>query len=159
MLHARQLLSAGDQAYAEDVVQELFVKLLAQASSPGRLPMPGNPAAWLHTCVRNAAGDARRASARRRQRENEAGHARRPWFQSNADDLLDAALAQSALESLPESIREVVVLRIWSDLTLADIAAVVEVPVSTVHDRYQKGLAMVRRILERRTTHVRTILP
>ena len=40
MLYARQLLPAGDRAYAEDVVQELFVKLLAQASSPGRLPMP-----------------------------------------------------------------------------------------------------------------------
>ena len=44
--------------------------------------------------------------------------------------------------------REVVVLRIWSGLTLAEVADVTGTSVSTAFARYRAGLAEIRRIME-----------
>jgi RNA polymerase sigma-70 factor (ECF subfamily) len=45
-------------------------------------------------------------------------------------------------------LREVVVLRIWGDLTFAEIAEIMQLGVSTVHDRYQSALGQLRSALE-----------
>ena len=57
VLYARQWL---DRGRAEDVVQEAFVRLMAQRTDPN------NVRAWLHATVRNAAIDEARAVSRRR---------------------------------------------------------------------------------------------
>jgi len=41
----------------------------------------------------------------------------------------------------------VIVLRLWSDLKLAEVAEVCEAPVSTVFSRYRAGLAAIRKRL------------
>lgn len=151
LLYARQLLPGGGQAAAgaaaaEDVVQEAFVALLGQPA------MPASPKAWLFAAVRNAAASALRQSSRRRRREQAVAEAHVEWFEPEAPpgDLIDARAARAALESLPEPQREVVVLRIWGGLTLAEAAAATGMPVSTVHDHYRRALAAVRKVLEER---------
>lgn len=140
VLYARQWLETGQ---AEDVVQDTFIRLLAQSRRPDR------PRAWLFRCVRNAAIAALRSRRRRESREA-GGAAKRPaWFESRPGDLIDAATAQQALADLPPEQREPVVLRIWASMTLAEIAETLGEPVSTVFSRYKAGLATVRERMER----------
>src|SRR4051794_5825241 len=104
-LYARQWL---DPASAEDVVQEALTSLLVQR------PAPHDAVAWTYRAVRNAAVDRARSEARRRRREQVVAGARREWFESGPDALIDAHAAEAALRHLPEQAREIVVLRIWS---------------------------------------------
>jgi RNA polymerase sigma factor (sigma-70 family) len=138
-LYARQWLDA--QA-AEDVVQEAFLGLMAQ-----NLP-PANVRAWLFRAVRNEAISALRSRVRRQRREHEVALVKGDFFESRTAELIDARLAQDALESLPHEQREVVVLRLWGQLTLAEIAALVGLPTSTVYDHYRSALSKMRKQLE-----------
>jgi RNA polymerase sigma-70 factor (ECF subfamily) len=52
------------------------------------------------------------------------------------------------LANLPDEQREVIVLRLWSGLTLAEVAELCQAPVSTVFSRYRTGLAALRRRFE-----------
>jgi RNA polymerase sigma-70 factor (ECF subfamily) len=140
VLYARQWL---DGASADDAVQDALVALLAQ-----RQP-PRNPTAWMYRAVRNAAIDAARATERRRRREQSVAMARREWFVPQPDALLDAQSAERALRRLNAEQREVVVLRIWGDLAFAEIAEIMQLGVSTVHDRYKAALGELRSALEK----------
>jgi RNA polymerase sigma-70 factor (ECF subfamily) len=132
VLFARQRCDA-----AEDVVQDAFCKL-ATLPAP-----PDDPAAWLFRVVRNAALDAGKAERRRRRREAIAAKPNH-WFHEATIDGLDAAVAVEALKALPEEQCEAIVLRLWSDLTLDQIAEAVGCSVSTAHRRYEAGVAALR---------------
>jgi len=138
VLYARQWL---DGSAAEDVVQDVFLRLAGQRGPPE------NVKAWLFRSVRNAALNVRRSNRRRRTREGSRAADAPAWFEPAAEDVIDARAAQAALESLPPRQHEIVVLRIWAGMTLAQIGETVGEPVSTVHDRYGSALVAMRRIL------------
>ena len=140
-LYARQWVA--DAASAEDAVQEALTSLLAQ-----RQP-PNDPLAWMYRAVRNAAIDQSRSTSRRRRREQVIAGARREWFESSPDALIDARTAEAALSQLPPPSREIVVLRIWGELGFAQIADVMQMSLSTVHDRYVAALRQMRGALEK----------
>ena len=139
LLYARQWL---DAAQAEDVVQQVFVRLLTAS----RLPV--EPRTWLFRCVRNAAVSAWRSNRRRDRRESSAAGQSTGWFVPRPEDRIDAEAAQEALQVLPAVQREIVTLRIWSGLTLAQIAEVTGLAVSNVHHQYRMGLQTMRERLE-----------
>jgi RNA polymerase sigma-70 factor (ECF subfamily) len=139
VLYARQWI---DGAEADDAVQEALMALMAQPSPPR------NPKAWMYRAVRNAAIDAARATERRRRREQSAAMARGEWFVPDRDAMVDAKAAEQALRELNPEHREVVVLRIWGDLAFAEIAELLQLGVSTVHDRYKTALRQLRSALE-----------
>lgn len=140
VLYARQWLAAG----AEDVVQEVFVHLALERREPRDVK------AYLFRAVRNAAISALRSERRRESRQQRAMEARPAWFEPKGDDLVDAAAAQEALGELPAAQREIIVLRIWAGMTLADVAQISGLPLSTVHDHYRKALEAIRRRMESR---------
>jgi RNA polymerase sigma factor (sigma-70 family) len=143
-LYARQWLDGADSASADDVVQEALTALLAQSSPPR------DPVAWMFRAVRNAAIDHARANSRRRRRERVIAEARREWFESSRDDsAIDARAAEVALAGLSQRDREIVVLRIWGDMSLMQIAQIVQLSISTVHGRYTAALAQMRAALEK----------
>jgi RNA polymerase sigma-70 factor (ECF subfamily) len=137
-LYARQWL---DAAGAEDVVQDVFARLLAG----GRIP--AEPRTWHFRCVRNAAISGWRSQRRRGRREQ--SFAAVEWFIPKPEDRMDARMAQEALAGLADRQREIVVLRVWSDLTLAQIRDVTGLPVSTIHEQYRVALRELREKLER----------
>jgi len=139
VLYARQWL---DRQAAEDAVQDVFLRLLSQRG------LPANLRAWLFRSVRNEAISHTRSQYRRRQREQAVAADRPGFFRPDPADLIDARSAQAALESLPHSQREVIVLRLWGGLTLAEVASLVGEPVSTVFDQYRAALANIREKLE-----------
>ncbi|MBN2210414.1 MAG: sigma-70 family RNA polymerase sigma factor [Sedimentisphaerales bacterium] len=137
-LYARQWLN-GDGA--DDVVQDAFIRLIQQRRSPD------NVRAWLYSTVRN-----RTISEYRRQRGCEQGRCKLAagkalWFEAHPGDLLDARTAQAALETLDPDERELVVLRLWSDLTFKEIAEITGRPISTLHRQYQETLVKLKNIL------------
>src|SRR5690348_8574347 len=113
-LYARQWLI--DEASAEDVVQEALAALLTERRSPD------DPVAWMFRAVRNAAIDQVRSASRRRRREQAAAEARPEWFEPCHEAAIDARIAESALRQLPDTDRQIVVLRIWGGLGWAQIA-------------------------------------
>jgi RNA polymerase sigma factor (sigma-70 family) len=134
VLYARQWLARGG---AEDAVQEAFVRLMLQPVAPR------NVRAWLYKAVRNEAISRARSEKRRDEREQRRASPER-WFDTSPVDVIDAAAAQAALDQLPPAQREVIVMRVWGGMTLAEIAGVTDSPVSTVFDHYQAGLRAVR---------------
>jgi RNA polymerase sigma-70 factor (ECF subfamily) len=146
-LYARQFARPGT---AEDMVHEAFVNLLAQ---PRR---PDNVKAWLYTTVRNAALAHARSAKRRDRREHRVSETRPEWFLPRPDDLIDAAAAQDALATLPEDQRETVVLRIHAQHSFQEIADLTGTPLSSVYDRYKKGLASLKQKLESSCSKTKT---
>jgi RNA polymerase sigma-70 factor (ECF subfamily) len=150
VLYARQWVASS----AEDVVHDVFVRLIEMTQSKKRLP--DDPRAWLFRAVRNAAISALRSGSRRKRREGAIADASPRWFEPRVDDLIDAGEAQRVLETLSPDLREVVVLRIWGGLGFSQIADVSSVSVSTAFDRYSKALNAMKSKLERsRDVHAR----
>ncbi len=121
---------------SEDLVHEAFIKLAQQPQ------VPENVTPWLYRVVRNAALQAARSAARRRQRES-AVSTPEAWF-ATVDDQLDAREAVRQLAALPLELREIIVARIWGGLTFDEIAALVGCSLPTAHRHYHAGLAALR---------------
>ena len=134
-LYARQYLPPD---IAEETVQDVFVKLIAQRHRPRCIT------GWLFTAVRHAAISRLRSVGRRRQRERGYAQARPEWFTARPEDLIDARSAQTALEALPLELREAVVLRIWGGRTFEQIGEIVGVETSAAFRRYRRALSQLR---------------
>ena len=121
-----------DRARAEDAVHAVFQRLLSN-----RPTVTANQAGYLYRAVSNAALNARRDRAR------EASMDESCFFHRNGDR--EGALAlEKALGELPEEQREVVIMRIWSGMTLEEIAAATEHSLNTVASRYRYALGKLR---------------
>ena len=134
--HAAALTLFARQQCAdpEAVVQEAFCKLARSRHEKT------DSVAWLYRVVRNGAIDAGKAERRRRKRETQRAKSEL-WFDEST---ADADEAVQALAALPAEQREVIVLRIWSGLTLEQIAFACDCSVSSVHRRYEAGLQTLR---------------
>lgn len=137
-LYARQW---STRERAEDIVQDAFIKLLKQRRCPD------NVRAWLFRVVRN-----RSISVVRRLQRREAGKKllcrEDLWFESRPDDLIDARLAQEVMQTLPAHLREIVLLRIWGQMSLREIAQIVNKSIPWIHHNYKMALEMIRKKLE-----------
>lgn len=132
LLYARQLCAAPD-----DIVQEAFIKLLAQRRTPE------NAAAWLYRVVRNAAISAQRAALRRQQHEVAAARQTPSWFEPR-ETAFDGRLVAAMLEQLPREQREVITLHIWAGRSFAEISAIMGCSSSSAHRWYAAGLSVLR---------------
>jgi RNA polymerase sigma-70 factor, ECF subfamily len=140
LLFARQWVrSAAD---AEDVVQEAFVKFW-------RRNYKIDNRALLYAAVRSIALDVIRRDRRRARREAsvfaEAEPAIEPQFEW--EDEAQSALA-AAVDSLPHDQREVLVLKIWNELTFSEIASALGISQNTAASRYRYALACLRKSLQ-----------
>jgi RNA polymerase sigma-70 factor, ECF subfamily len=127
-----------DFAAAEDMVQQVFLKLLE-----GRVAIPEKPLAYLYRAVRNTSFNRRRDF--RREVELPADEA---WLVGGDGRREEALAVQEALGDLPEEQRETVFLKVWGGMTLQEIAGVLEVPMNTVASRYRYALDKLRERLQ-----------
>jgi RNA polymerase sigma-70 factor (ECF subfamily) len=133
VLYARQWCAG-----AEDIVQDVFLKLVVQKPPPVRV-LP-----WLYRVVRNAAISAARADRRRRRHEFAAGERAPAWFAAVETTALDIAAATQALQALPIEQREIIVAHLWGGLTFEQIAELAGCSSSTAHRWYVAGLSALR---------------
>src|SRR5213075_3510651 len=137
VLFARQWTrSAAD---AEDVVQEAFVKFWRRNHDIGNRGL-------LYATVRSVALDLLRRDSRRARREATASadmdQITEPQF--DFDDGSQRALA-AAIDLLPVEQREVLVMKIWSELTFAEIASALSISQNTAASRYRYALAALKK--------------
>ncbi|HEX4952784.1 MAG TPA: sigma-70 family RNA polymerase sigma factor [Thermoanaerobaculia bacterium] len=151
-LLALQLL--GDQEDALDVAQDSLLRFFTKLHR-FRSGLPVKP--WLLSIVRNRALDlVRRKKVRRAEPlENEEGDYRPELIDHGVDPETDYARRElkerlwRALGLLPANQREILVLRDYQDLSYAEIARVLDVPVGTVMSRLHRARAGLRVLLER----------
>ena len=139
LLFARQWVHSV--ADAEDIVQEAFVRFWRRNQSIENRGL-------LYAMVRSIALDLIRRDSRRARREaavvSETEQSVEPQFQ--LEDESQQALAL-ALDRLPTDQREVLVMKIWNELTFAEIAEALGISQNTAASRYRYGLAGLRKIL------------
>ncbi|MBN1852935.1 MAG: sigma-70 family RNA polymerase sigma factor [Pirellulales bacterium] len=139
---ALELFAARWTSWPQDCVQEAFIELARQPEEPHSV------SAWLFRVVRNRALNAARFEQRRRQREQTAARLRPVSGHPCYGDSLDATDACRALETLDPSSYEIIVLRIWGQLSFPEISEVLGCSISSAHRRYGRALEELRRILE-----------
>ena len=141
---ARALTGSWHQA--DDLVQDTIVRAMASWNDATRLIyMEG----WVLRIMRNAWIDTQRA----RRVRLEYADAYRMWSRSANNDE-DAAMArltlgtvEGALRSLPEDQRTVLLLVCVEEMSYAQAAAILEIPVGTVMSRLARGRATLRQLL------------
>jgi RNA polymerase sigma-70 factor, ECF subfamily len=140
LLYAASLLS--DRAAAEDVLQNVFVRVIAA----GLPPEMESDRGYLFRAVRNEALNALRS--RRLARRASTPFFALPHDPADAAERADfGRRAEAALRSIPAEEREAVILKIWSDLSFPDAAAVTGVSGKTFEHRYYRGLAALKQAL------------
>ncbi len=140
----RYLLFARSQARCEadahDLLQEALVEVWRRAGGD----RPPDDALVFRT-IRRRAIDLGRRNDRRARRELAAP----PWWThpASVEAELDAELAR-AVQELPAHLREVVLLKVWGDLTFRQIAGALEVPTATAASRYRYALGHLRTLFK-----------
>jgi len=148
-VHAAAMRILGDPARAQDVVQDVFLRLWRrpEAFDAGR----GELGAYLRLMARSRALDlwregqaAGRASDRLRVavETTEPAVAESPAEQAERDATRDTV--QAALRELPDNQRDALVLAYWGGLTANEIAHREQVPLGTAKSRIRLGLARLR---------------
>jgi RNA polymerase sigma-70 factor (ECF subfamily) len=139
VLFARQWVRSG--ADAEDIVQEAFVRFWRQNRDVANRGL-------LYATVRSVALDLIRRDSRRARREAEAYSDSEQWVdpQFAADDESQRLLG-TALNRLPHEQREVLVMKIWNDLTFAEIGEGLGISQNTAASRYRYALASLKKDL------------
>ncbi len=138
VLFARQFVKSV--ADAEDIVQDAFVRFWRKEHSIENR-------ALLYATVRSVALDLLRRDARRARREANAmldmEHTIGPPefdFDSESQHGLVAAV-----DCLPVEQREVLVMKIWNELTFAEIGQALGISQNTAASRYRYALAALKR--------------
>lgn len=140
LLFARQWV--GSLADAEDVVQEAFVRFW-------RRDLSIKNRALLYSAVRSAALDLIRRDSRRARREvaalGDAEQTVQPQFEQLDDSQRELV---QAVDRLPREQREVLVMKIWNELTFAEIGETLGISQNTAASRYRYALASLKKSLQ-----------
>ena len=122
---------------ADDCVQEALLELARQPTAPA------HAAAWLYRVVRNKALNAARAARRRSAHEQRAMGARSARSGSGAEA---HAELRDSLATLDDDAREIVVLRVWGQLSWQEIAEVIGGSKSAAQRDYIQALQRLRKL-------------
>jgi RNA polymerase sigma-70 factor (ECF subfamily) len=134
----------GHEAETRDVLQEIFMRL---AKSPGLLDGVSEPRSFLFRMAHRLVIDRYRREQTRQRGADEAAEECEPFAHPapSAEDTLwiQRALA-SSLDALPQEQKAVVVLKVWEEMTFAEIAEVLGISANTAASRYRYALDKLR---------------
>ena len=128
----------GDRHAAEDVLQEVFVKLY-QSPPDSRIK---KPRAYIFRMARNLAIDGVREQQPLSLDDYE------DTLQSNEGDAAERLDIEAAMLSLPIEQRQVVSLHLNGGLKFREIAQIAETPLGTVLWRYRQAIKRLQDLLE-----------
>ncbi len=145
-LYRFALALLGSPEDAEDAVQEVFVRMARQSS---RVERVANLKCYLLTATRNAAyGLLRKKQTRDRLFEMiRADVASTPLSEPGRTAPRRDALRRAFAE-LPVEQMEVLVLKVFDEMTFAEVAKMVGTSLNTVASRYRYGIEKLRKALE-----------
>ena len=145
LLRVAVLLCGGDRAAAEDLVQQTLVRV-ARRWGDGASQAPE---AYARVVLVNLSRDAaRRAGRRVVEVAWDGAELASPLHADHADAVAVRDEVIAALGLLHEHQREVLVLRFYADLSVADTAAAIGASEGTVKSTTSRALARMRELLE-----------
>ena len=130
-------------ANPDDIVQEAFCRLVQQSKIPERI------APWLFHVAINLVREESRRTKRRQFRESVVAKAEQHFF--SVSQSLEEEDLRKAVDSLTDELREIVIARVWGELTLAEISSITGQSIATVHRRYEQALHQLRSQLTEQT--------
>lgn len=150
MVFSLALRVTGEYGTAEEVAQDAFLELFRAGE---RLETEDHVRFWLRRVTVHRATDALRRRAVRpeaaaeewMEEEHSAGGAEDGVGMGGGLNAAVVARLEELLQTLPESMRVVVVLRYQEEMLPDEIAKLLGQPVATVKSHLQRGLQLLRR--------------
>ena len=150
-LYKRMMLSAaykilGDASLSEDCVHEAFIRILKNLS---KLDEPESPRTrgFVMIVTENVAKSMYRKRGRVEVIELDDELAKPQNNSGNVDDRLNAEYIASLVARLPESLRQVLLLKILHELSDAEISTALGISNSAVRKRLQRAREQLRQLL------------
>ena len=156
----------NDQHQVEDLAQEVFMRVFRAAQDGNFREANASFAAWVFTIANNCVVDFHRERTRKPVvPESDVGDGRRNvgLIDASTANTVDPMLAASRAEEqqrilerlacLPEPQREVITLKVYGQLTFAQIADVLPCPLATVKSRMRYGLLKMHSLLTTSGSH------
>jgi RNA polymerase sigma-70 factor (ECF subfamily) len=136
-------LITGDRAVAEEVMQEAFAQTFRALAT---LREPAAFSAWLYRMV---VRQARRVAGRERAQHllGDFVLAEMPVVPDTQDRSVLRQVLWDAIRTLPEQMRTVIVFHYYHDRSVAEIAALMEVPEGTVKSWLHRARAALGRLI------------
>jgi RNA polymerase sigma-70 factor (ECF subfamily) len=133
-----------DREGAEELAQDVFLQLYQKLHA---IESPAHATGWLRRAICHRCID----EARKRRLRPRVGldAAPEPVAESGGPDLLLNERLRRLVAELPENARMIVLLRYQEDLDPADIATILNMPVSTVKSHLHRSLTALRGRLEK----------
>lgn len=133
----------GDRQQAEDVTQDVFVRLLT--NSPDLVP--GREKAWLLKVALNRCRDLWRTAWVKRVVLGSPAMELTP-APDQMEDRLERQELLSAIHRLPTDFRDVILLHYYQGYGIAEIAEMLKVPEGTISSRLSRGRKKLEDILK-----------
>jgi len=151
-----------DHHLAEDLNGKAWLKIVHKIDTYSRQSGAGFPS-WVYSIVKNTILDEYRAAHRKREvltGDMLSGGGVTGYISQDAtpeESVLEAERVQdlradlvAALESLPAKQREVVILRFWGGLEVADVASVTQMTPANVRTLQSRGMRALKKLLPER---------
>jgi RNA polymerase sigma-70 factor, ECF subfamily len=133
----------GRKHAAEDVLQQVFMKLLEQNTTPEE------PKPYLFRAVHNAALNLMRNEHKQVELADI-----EPWFEAPQPDHAARATLTVELMRVPEEQRQVLVLHVWGGLSFEEIGSVLDISANTAASRYRYAMQKLRAAMQPQDSHV-----
>lgn len=124
-----------DRAAAQDVLHQVFLRLLEDCKQPDE------PRPYLFRAIRNTALNQQRSGRR------EAPIADEPWFYPSHTNAIRELDLRRAMQTLPPEQTEVLIMHLWGGLSFQEIAEVTVTSPNTAASRYRYALTALRRTM------------
>ncbi|MDD6038272.1 MAG: sigma-70 family RNA polymerase sigma factor [bacterium] len=134
-------MKVKDRYVAEDIVQETYLKFWQNHTYKDT----GKELAYLYTIARNLCVEEFR---RRKPESIDTITDVKADEKMNPENSLNRLVIESALEQLPEDVREMMMLRFTNEMAVTDIAKIVGISRFAVHRRIKEGLSILREKME-----------
>lgn len=149
-------LITHDQGSADDVAQE---SVMAAVVALAGFDLARPPRPWLERIAANKSLDwLRRQHVREEAALRQIDESRMLELADSTADLITAAVSDdvlAALGALGAETRAAIVLRFLLDFESAEIAALLDIPASTIRTRIHRGLSVLRGALSDREREIR----
>ena len=142
---AYALSKTGNKADAEDVMQNVFLKIYKNAT---RYVPEGKPMAWIFTVEINLIRRFFKIKSRTTALDEKA--ANYAAAESPETTAVNNAFLRELLKTLTEEEREIIVLHVVSGLKHREIAKLLEKPLSTVLSKYNRALGKLQAVVKER---------
>jgi RNA polymerase sigma-70 factor (ECF subfamily) len=135
----------GRQELVADLCQEVFLRVYQNRT---RYRETGSFAGWLHRIALNVARDANRRQRKEpRHLDDVEAAAGDPSPEAICEQAERGRLVARSIAELPESLRLVLVLRHYEEMTFEEVARLLGEPASTIKSRFSAALQRLRQQL------------